>query len=579
MNKEKKMFINISLEEEGLSQSHLYNEAQSIIETEQIKKPGQSNGDVLARKSAAVLNSVDTTPHYDYILKNNVDKELKVLSKQEVDLPVTYYKERESADKRKSKDHLIGANLAEMQEEKKTKNGSKQPIDYLATTKFLAENIVKSFEGQVRIYDHQYGYFKDLSETELHIAIRKSLPKELDMKLPKNKIIEVAHRIRTSPELQLRYDNFDCNTHLINFRDLVYDTTTGKTYPHSSDFLFTSYIDADYRKKQIKIYKPNTPYKFYGSHLDQLIQECTGGDVNKAKSLQQVTGYIISNEWRAKKFFLLIGLPHTGKSVWLSIWRALIGSSHTTSMSLNQIGSNRFMTAEFFKSKLNITAELDENGKIQGTSVIKAVTGGDLLTAERKGEDPFHFYGRTKLVAAGNYMPPVNKLDGTSAFTDRLHFLMFNHPVPEEKRDKELLNKLLSEKERTKIIHWALEGLEELKQQNFIFTESDDAKEFKKHYIGDLNNVPDFIDDMCIVDTNNYDLKVQRKHLYPSYFEYCKENGVKALSKSEFFIEIKNLGVKEDKLRMYGSNALRGFRGISLKTIESEMINNVDKDY
>lgn len=124
----------------------------------------------------------------------------------------------------------------------------------------------------------------------------------------------------------------------------------------------------------------------------------------------------------SEEVFVLIGLPHTGKSVWLSIWRALIGNDHTSSMSLNQIGSNRFMTAELFKSQLNITSELDENGKIQGTSVIKAVTGGDLLTAERKGENSFHFYGRTKLVAAGNYMPPINKLDGTSAFTDRLHF-------------------------------------------------------------------------------------------------------------------------------------------------------------
>ncbi|MGG2090497.1 hypothetical protein ABFY59_26525 [Priestia aryabhattai] len=77
-------------------------------------------------------------------------------------------------------------------------------------------------------------------------------------------------------------------------------------------------------------------------------------------------------------------------------------------------------------------------------------------------------------------MPPVNKLDGTSAFTDRLHFLMFNHSIPEEKRDKELLGKLLTDTERTKIIHWALEGLEELKRKNFVFTESDTLSNFKK---------------------------------------------------------------------------------------------------
>lgn len=577
MSKKEMLTFDYEAEEE-LSQIDLFNETLKLIKTEQIKKSKQPNKNLLDRKKEAISNSIDSNQQYKYILSNNEEQDFGIWSKQETDLPDTYFKERESADKRKSKDHILEDNLDKSEEATKKEPGGKQPIDYIVTAKFLAQNIVKAFEGQVRLYDQQYGYFKDLTETELHVAIRECLPKEIDMKLTKNKIIEVAHRIRTSPELQLKFDDFDCNVHLINFRDLVYDTNTGETYPHSPDYFFTNYIDADYSESQIKVFRPNRPLKSYGYYLDKLIQDCTSGDINKAKSLQQVTGYIISNEWRAKKFFVLIGLPHTGKSVWLSIWRALIGSNHTTSMSLNQIGSTRFMTAELFRSKLNITSELDENGKIQGTSVIKAVTGGDLLTAERKGEHPFHFYGRTKLVAAGNYMPPVNKLDGTSAFTDRLHFLMFNHPVPEEKRDKELLNKLLSDSERTEIIHWALEGLEELKQQNFIFTESDDAREFKQHYIGDLNNVPDFIHDMCIFDISNYDLKVQRKHLYPSYQDYCKENGIKALSKSEFYVEINNLGVTEDKFRMYGSNPLRGFRGIGLKITKSEWLNDVDEN-
>ncbi|WP_339998885.1 phage/plasmid primase, P4 family [Priestia aryabhattai] len=562
----------------------LFAETFNLEETEQIKKFRKKNKDLSSRRKEAISYSTDNDQQHTQSLDNDMIRASEIWSEQEVDLPDIYYKERESADKRNSKDDLLEDNLLEdnlaiPKDNSKGDSGNKQPIDYLVTNKFLTKNIVKLFAGRVRLYDFQFGYFKELSELELHIAIKESLPKEIDMQLTKNKIMEVVHRIRTRPELQVEYDSFDRNVHLINFRDLVYDVDTGQTYPHSPDYLFTSYIDANYRERNnVKVFNENNYSKMDGNYLNRLIQDCTGGDINKVRSLQQVTGYIISNEWRAKKFFILIGLPHTGKSVWLSIWRALIGSNHTTSMSLNQIGSNRFMTAELFKSKLNITSELDENGKIQGTSVIKAVTGGDLLTAERKGENPFHFYGRTKLVAAGNYMPPVNKLDGTSAFTDRLHFLMFNHSIPEEKRDKELLDKLLTDTERTEIIHWALEGLEELKRKNFVFAESDSAKQFKKNYIGDLNNVPDFINDRCNIDVNNYDLKVQRRHFYPEYIEYCKENGIKALSKSEFYTEIKNLGIVEDKLRMYGSNALWGFRGIGLKERKPEWLTEINKD-
>ncbi len=284
-------------------------------------------------------------------------------------------------------------------------------------------------------------------------------------------------------------------------------------------------------------------------------------------------GYIISNEWRAKKFFVLIGLPHTGKSVWLSLIRSLIGPKHTTAMSLKQLGENRFMSAELFKSKVNISSEMDENGAIKGTDIIKSLTGGDLITGEKKGKDPFHFYGKTKLVACGNHMPLLSKLDGTTAFTDRIHFLVFSNTIPEDRRDKSLLDKLIAEK--TYIVEWALEGLRELMDNNLIFTESNEARTFKTRYITELNNVSEFIRERCLVDLDNDECKVHRKVLFPAYKQYCQDNGYKSLSKREFFVEVSKLNVYANKMRINGSTPLEGFRGIRLKTkaeLESVLI-------
>ncbi|MNW40142.1 hypothetical protein D3C74_172480 [compost metagenome] len=272
----------------------------------------------------------------------------------------------------------------------------------------------------------------------------------------------------------------------------------------------------------------------------------------------------ISNEWRAKKFFVLLGLPHTGKSVWLALWRSLIGSKHTTAMSLKQLSETRFMTAELFKSKLNLSSEMDENGAIKGTDIIKALTGGDLITGEKKGKDPFHFYGKTKLVACGNHMPLLSKLDGTTAFTDRIHFLIFSKPIPEEKRDKSLLDKLIAEK--TYILEWALEGLRELIGNNLIFTESDEASAFKSRYISQLNNANGFVNERCHIDLDNDECKVHRKDIYPAYKLYCRDNGYKSLSRHEFFVEVSKLNVKSGKMRINGSSPLEGFRGIRLLT-------------
>lgn len=438
------------------------------------------------------------------------------------------------------------------------------PIDYIVKSKFLEEFFVRCCGGTVFLYDEERGCYQEQSEASLYVAIRKSLTPEMDIRLTKVKIMDVVHRIISSPELQIKHESFDPHVDLINFKDVVLNTRTGEDYLHSPHFLFTSYIDSDYRENGDFVRIRRNTRGGSGNYFDSFLEDCTQGDIRKIKSLQELTGYIISNEWRAKKFFVLLGLPHTGKSIWLTLWRALIGPKHTTAMSLKQLSDSRFMTAELFQSKLNITAEMDETGHIKGTDIIKMITGGDLITAEKKGKDPFQFYGKTKLVAAGNHMPLLNKLDGTTAFTDRILFLIFNNSIPEARRDKNLMDKLLLEK--SYIVNWALEGLRRLKENDLVFTESDDAQRFKQQYISDLNNVPGFLVDRCVVEVNDHQLKVQRRQLYPAYLNYCRDNGERALTKEEFFVEIKKTGAIPTKVRIDGSSPLWGFRGIELRS-------------
>ena len=451
------------------------------------------------------------------------------------------------------------------------------PIDVQAMKMVIAKNFVRCCGTYVSLYNEDYGFIEEHTIPQLHVAIRRCLTPEMNMKVGRHKLDDVVHRIMSCPELQISLDDFDKNTSLINFKDCVYNVKTQKKLPHSPDYLFTSYIDAElgYGSSGCRIYRANNNRRSV-RYFDQFLEDCTEGDLLKKKSLQQLTGYIISNEWMAKKFFVLIGKPHTGKSVWLAIWKSLVGPKHTTAMSLKQLGETRFMTAELFKSKLNISAEMDESGSIKATDIIKTITGGDLLTAEKKGKDPFQFQGKTKLVAAGNYMPHLDKLDGTSAFTDRLMFLVFNNPIPEERRDKDLLMKLSLEK--SYIVEWALEGLEELMHNKLIFTESEDALKFKRRYISELNNVTEFIQDRCKIEPSNYESKVHRRSLFQADAQYCNDNGYSALSKTEFFVEIEKLDVMSVKLRINGSSPLMGYRGLRFLR-EEELKAKRDSDF
>ncbi|WP_019912430.1 primase-like DNA-binding domain-containing protein [Paenibacillus sp. HW567] len=91
------------------------------------------------------------------------------------------------------------------------------------------------------------------------------------------------------------------------------------------------------------------------------------------------------------------------------------------------------------------------------------------------------------------------------------------------------------------------------------------TRRFKERYISQLNNVQEFVRDRCITDAIDEEIKVHRKQLYPAYLNFCHENGLRPVSKAEFYVEIEKLGVKACKFRMNGSDPLWGYRGMQLK--------------
>jgi len=261
--------------------------------------------------------------------------------------------------------------------------------------------------------------------------------------------------------------------------------------------------------------------------------------------------------------FVIQGAPHTGKSVWMELWESIIGKEFTTSLDMKQLTDHKFMTIELMHSRLNLTNELDPNTLIKGIDRLKAITGGDKLTGEKKGKDPVHFYTKAKLVVACNVMPMLNEIDSTNAMIDRLFFVNFPKAQPIEKRDLQLIDKL--KKELKLIIVWAIQGLKRLIFNNFQFTEPDDSIEFKKQYIAELNPITGFLKEYCVVDPKNTQLKVHRKTLMAAYKKYCHDNDLNIVSRNHFYNQIRGLRVTGKTFRINGSAPLEGFEGIALK--------------
>jgi putative DNA primase/helicase len=442
--------------------------------------------------------------------------------------------------------------------DKKQEEFNHKNIEHFIFSKILEKHNLICLKGNLYLYNTCKGYFYELEEFQIRTLVRTGWSSKIEGLLSKSRVDDIIDRLKSCAEIQIEEDDLDSYPNLINFNDCVLDMKTDKITKQSPQYRFTNFINANYCNKESK-----------GKNFLNFINQCTDGDEEKSKQLQELLGYVISNYSNAKKWFVLIGQPHTGKSTILELLTDIIGEEYTSNVPLHELGG-KFALADLFKKKLNVCGELND-GVLNNISTIKAITGNDRLRADRKYKLPIHFVNRAKIIMAGNSMFQLKTLDNTTAFIDRILFIVFNNTIPENKRDYKLKEKLLSEKDF--IVRWAVEGLQRLIRNNFIFTESHDSIDFKKQYQNEMSNINDFINTECLIDPKNDRFKIHKKDLFQAYLNFSKENCQNILNKKEFFNKIKILPVIQSKFRFRKSNPLDGYIGITLRRYLNQEIN------
>jgi len=86
--------------------------------------------------------------------------------------------------------------------------------------------------------------------------------------------------------------------------------------------------------------------------------------------------------------------------------------------------------------------------------LIKQITGGDTITARFLYQKSFEFQPKFKLFLVSDVKPEI-KYDNKRMW-ERINQIPFNTYIPEDKRDKNLVDKLKEEGEG--ILNWAIEG-------------------------------------------------------------------------------------------------------------------------
>jgi putative DNA primase/helicase len=117
---------------------------------------------------------------------------------------------------------------------------------------------------------------------------------------------------------------------------------------------------------------------------------------------------------------------------------------------------NKFQRAHLHNKLLNLVTEISEGHQINDAE-IKAITSGELTTAEHKNKPPFDFKPFCKCWFGTNHMPHTR--DFSAALFRRALIIEYNRVFSEGEQDRQLIDKLQAE--TSGILNMALKLLPE----------------------------------------------------------------------------------------------------------------------
>jgi putative DNA primase/helicase len=245
---------------------------------------------------------------------------------------------------------------------------------------------------------------------------------------------------------------FDPDPWLLNTPDGVVNLKTGQLEPHNRDYLMTKLAAAGPLTAS-----DSDEISGHGGCPDFLayLDSATGKDDALKHYLQRLAGYCLTGSIEEHCIIFFHGPGGTGKTLFLLIIQDLLGD-YAINAPMNAFTftmGERHPTemARMVGARVVTASEVDE-GVRWDEGKLKAISGGDKITAHFMRQDDFTFEPQFKLLLAGNHRPRMRSAD--DAMRRRMQVVPFRHKP--KNVDKQLREKLRLE--LPGILRWAIQG-------------------------------------------------------------------------------------------------------------------------
>lgn len=438
-------------------------------------------------------------------------------------------------------------------------------LDCIALADYIREKLPYFFvrrEGSenYRRYVYHKGVYRLISDIEFQGYIKAFICKADKTLLKMKDVREVYSMLVTDLDrCKVREEMLNADENIINFKNGILHLDTMQLTPHSPSILSTIQLPVTYTGDFA-----DTPL------FDKFINEFTCGNAEKQQALLEFIGACLSNVygWRFKTALFCIGDGNSGKSVLREFANRLLGADNISGGGLDYLES-RFGKLALHGKRVYGSPDVGYV-TLNQLETFKNITGGDTIPIEAKGKDSFEYQYRGMVWFGGNAMPKFGGDRGDWVY-DRMLLIKCNNVVPPEKRDKQLINKLLGEAEG--IIHKAIIALKEAIERGYLFTvPAESASEIEKFKV---ENSPylRFYEECCVPRSQNdrFD-NVTTAKLHKALKAWCLDNtGGLTPKTADFAKELEQNGVKMD-VAIYNGN--RYYKTFTLSK-EYKELNNI----
>jgi putative DNA primase/helicase len=294
-------------------------------------------------------------------------------------------------------------------------------------------------------------------------------------------------------------------------------------------------------------WNPNATCPEFDKFLDSIVAP------DDVPLVWELIGYLMFNGNPLHKAIMFHGSGRNGKGTLIRLLNALLGKENVTSVTLQALANERFGPANLFGKLANLAGDIDGT-YLEQTAMFKAITGGDVITAEYKFKDAFDFTPYAVPVFSANKIP--GSADTTNGYFSRFLVIFFPNNFT-GREDRNLDYRLQQPHEIEGIAAKGLIALDHLMSRgNFLETAS--TTEAMEDFRRKVDQVQTWLEEKDWTIDMAAPM-ARRDTLYDSYKSWADNEGFKKpLRASEFYGRLRALGCTDAKVK--GVRYLRGIR-------------------